>query len=124
MAAKGNITELPVGEQSEESPIHTFHLRGSEYVVREVTGTEYEENYRNATTDQEDGRQTVDMWLLDKTLTVLSTTRDGAKLDMGFFDSAPYPVTQKVIAEARGFAWGSEAETDEEIKAKGKSPNA
>lgn len=114
MANRPTVVPDEAVEEPQDPTVKTFHIRGHEYKVREIKGNEYEEQFRAATTELEDGRQSTDLFLLDKLLTVMVVKRDGEPLTLEFFDDEVYPVTQKVTRVAKEHTWLFEVETDEE----------
>lgn len=113
MPSRGAVAEIPSIEKVEDSGIVTFHIRGREFVVREINASDYEEQLRAASTG-EDGK--VDMLVLEKLLVMKSVTIDGKPVsDLEAWGKEPYPVASRVVDEVKKLHWLN-IETDEEIE--------
>ncbi len=115
------LTSIPSVEKTEDPGVVTFHLRGREFVVREIPAGEYEQAIRDAASEDDDGK--TDMLLLEKLLVVSSTTIGGKLLDPEEWAKEKYPVYQRVVNETKKLHW-LDLETDEEIDERKKAAAA
>ena len=104
-------SEPTIESMDGEFKIRHATMRGVTYVLRELDATEYEKCLKAATTDNENGRSTVDNALMFKLM--LDKSLVAPKMASGELWKKPYPVLRKLNDVIDELHYSPE-ETDEE----------
>lgn len=100
------------GDYNDEFVTKTVQLRGTKYVIRELTVAQYDDIVKMASSENDQGETLIDNTLLRKLMTLESI----AEPKLESLDKLPMRLSTKLSAVAQEINYGAEPEEEKEDK--------